>query len=89
MPNCLYDVNRDLKRYALRYRVLRMEFGYTQPNIASLDSLFSAEDSDDNIRKLRSRVFHYELSVERQAEQHLQQQRFIQEQEALSRRLQY
>ena len=48
-----------------------MELGYTQPNITSLDSLFSAEDSDDSIRKLRSRVTNYELAVERQAELHL------------------
>ena len=84
MPNCLYGVNRNLKRYALRYRVLRMGLGYTQPNIASLDSLFGAEGPDESIRKLRSRVMNYELAVESQAELHLRQQRFNQEQEALT-----
>lgn len=80
----LYAVNQTLDSHALRYRILRMELGYTQPNIASLDSLFSAEDSDDSIRKLRSRVTNYELAIERQAELRLQQQRLAQEQEALS-----
>lgn len=80
----LYAVNQTLDSHALRYRILRMELGYTQPNIASLDSLFSAEDSDDSIRKLRSRVTNYELAIERQAELQLQQQRLAQEQEALS-----
>ncbi len=65
-----------------------MELGYTQPNIASLDSLFSAEDSDNSIRKLRSRVKNYELAIRRQAELYLQQQRLSQEQEALTQQLQ-
>lgn len=84
----LYGVNQALDSHALRYRILRMELGYTQPNIASLDSLFSSEDSDDSIRKLRSRVTNYELAIERQAELHLQQQRLSQEQEALTQQLQ-
>lgn len=79
----LYGVNQALDSHALRYRILRMELGYTQPNIASLDSLFSAEDSDDSIRKLRSRVTNYELAIERQAELQLQQQRINEEQEAI------
>lgn len=83
----LYGVNQTLDSHALRYRILRMELGYTQPNIASLDSLFSSEDSSDSIRKLRSRVTNYELAIERQAELHLQQQRLSQEQEALSRKV--
>ena len=66
-----------------------MELGYTQPNIASLDSLFSAEDSDDSIHKLRSRVTNYELAVERQAELQLQQQRLSQEQESLTQQLKH
>ena len=66
---------------------LRMELGYTQPNIARLDSLFSSEDSSDSIRKLRSRVTNYELAIERQAELQLQQQHLSQEQEALSQQL--
>ena len=80
----LYGVNQALDSHALRYRILRMELGYTQPNIASLDSLFSSEDSSNSIRKLRSRVTNYELAIERQAELQLQQQRLAQEQEALS-----
>ena len=35
----LYGVNQTLDSHALRYRILRMELGYTQPNIARLDSL--------------------------------------------------
>lgn len=83
----LYGVNQALDSHALRYRILRMELGYTQPNIASLDSLFSSEDSDDSIRKLRSRVTNYELAIERQAELYLQQQRLSQEQEAILQNL--
>ncbi|SUB97890.1 Uncharacterised protein [Porphyromonas macacae] len=83
----LYGVNQTLDSHALRYRILRMELGYTQPNISSLDSLFSSEDSDDSIRKLRSRVINYELAIERQAELHLQQQRLTQEQESYSTKL--
>ena len=83
----LYGVNQALDSHALRYHILRMELGYTQPNITSLDSLFSAEDSDDSIRKLRSRATNYELAVERQAELHLQQQRLSQEQEAILQNL--
>lgn len=85
----LYDVNQTLDSHALRYRILRMELGYTQPNIASLDSLFSAEDSDDSISKLRSRVTNYELAVERQAELQLQQQCLSQEQESLTQQLKH
>lgn len=85
----LYGVNQALDSHALRYRILRMELGYTQPNIASLDSLFSAENSDDSIRKLRSRVTNYELAIERQAELCLQQQRLSQEQEALTQQLKH
>lgn len=83
----LYGVNQTLDSHALRYRILRMELGYTQPNIANLDSLFSAEDSDENIRKLRSRVMNYELAIERQAELHLQHQRLSQEQGAILQNL--
>lgn len=57
----LYGVNQTLDNHALRYRILRMELGYTQPNIANLDSLFSAEDSDDSIRKFCSRVTNVNL----------------------------
>lgn len=85
----LYGVNQTLDSHALRYRILRMELGYTQPNIASLDSLFSSEDSDDSIRKLRYRVTNYELAIERQAELQLQQQLLSQEQEALSQQLKH
>ena len=80
----LYGVNQALDSHALRYRILRMEIGYKQPNIASLDSLFSVEDSDDNIRKLRSRATNYELAIQRQAELQFQQQHLSQEQEALT-----
>ena len=51
-----YGVNKALDSHALRYRILRMELGYTQPNSANL---FSSEDSSDSIRKLRSRVTNY------------------------------
>ena len=85
----LYGVNQALDSHALRYHILRMELGYTQPNIASLDSLFSSEDSSDSIRKLRSRVTNYELAIERQAELQLQQQHLSQEQEALTQQLKH
>lgn len=81
----LLNTNQSLESYALRYRILRMELGYTQPNIANLANLFSS----DSIRKLRSRVTNYELAVERQAELHLQQQRLSQEQEALTQQLKH
>jgi len=64
-----------------------MELGYTLPNIALHDSLFSAEGSGDSIRKLRFRVTNYELAVQRQVELHLQQQRLSQEQEAILQNL--
>lgn len=79
--------NQALDSHALRYRILRMELGYTQPNIASLDSLFSAEDSDDSIRKLRSRVTNYELAIERQAELQIKQQQLSKEWAEISMRL--
>lgn len=85
----LYGVNQTLDSHALRYRILRMELGYTQPNIASLDSLFSSEDSSDSIRKLRSHVTNYELAIEHQAELQLQQQLLSQDQEALSQQLKH
>ncbi len=66
----LYGVNQALGRHAIRYRILQIELGYTQPNIVSLNSLLSSEDFSDSICKLRSRVKNYELVVERQAELH-------------------
>lgn len=83
----LYGVNQSLESYALRYRAVRMELGQSEPKIAELDSLFSSEDSDDSIRRLRSRITNYELVVERQAELHLQQQRINEEQEAIRQNL--
>ena len=83
----LHNANQTLEIYALRYRILRMEQGYTHPNIASLDSLFSGEDSAKSFRKLRSRVTNYELAIQRQAELLLQQERLSKEQEALAQQL--
>lgn len=57
-----------------------MELGQSEPKIAELDSLFSAEDSDESIRRLRSRVTNYELAIQRQAELLLRQQRPMKEQ---------
>ena len=85
----LYGVNQALDSHALRYRILRMELGYTQPNIANLANLFSSEDSSDSIRKLRSRVTNHELAIERQAELQLQQQLLFEEQESLSQQLKH
>lgn len=76
----LYGVNQNLESYALRYRVIRMELGQGEPKIAELDSLFSSENSDDSIRRLRSRVTNYELAIQRQAELQLKQQRLMKEQ---------
>ena len=76
----LYGVNQNLESYALRYRAIRMELGQSEPKIAELDSLFSSEDSDDSIRRLRSRITNYELAIKRQAELQLRQQRLMKEQ---------
>lgn len=57
-----------------------MELGQSEPKIAALDSLFSAEDSDEGIRKLRSRVTNFELAIQHQAELQLKQQRLMKEQ---------
>ncbi len=83
----LYGVNQSLESYALRYRTIRMELGQSEPKIAELDSLFSSENSDDSIRKLRFRVTNYELAIERQAELQLQQRRLTKKQEELSRQM--
>ena len=83
----LYGVNQNLESYALRYRAIRMELGQSEPKIAELDSLFSSEDSDDSIRRLRSRITNYELAIRRQAELQLQQQRITEEQEAILQNL--
>ncbi|WP_373723083.1 MULTISPECIES: hypothetical protein [Bacteroidales] len=83
----LYGVNQNLESYALRYRAIRMELGQNEPKIAELDSLFSSEDSNDSIRKLRSRITNYELAIQRQAELRLQQERLNEEQTSLTRQL--
>lgn len=83
----LYGVNQNLESYALRYRAIRMELGQSEPKIAELDSLFSSEDSDDSIRRLRIRVTNYELAIQRQAELQLQQRRINEEQEAILQNL--
>ncbi len=83
----LYGVNQALDSYALRYRAIRMELGYSEPKIAELDSLFSSEDTSDSIRQLRHQVTNYELAIQRQAELALQQQRLIRELEMLSKKL--
>ncbi|WP_373810949.1 hypothetical protein [Porphyromonas macacae] len=64
-----------------------MELGQNEPKIAELDSLFSSEDSNDSIRKLRSRITNYELAIQRQAELRLQQERLNEEQTSLTRQL--
>ncbi|WP_373841164.1 hypothetical protein [Bacteroides heparinolyticus] len=64
-----------------------MELGQSEPKITELDSLFSSEDSNDSIRRLRSRITNYELAIQRQAELHLQQQRINEEQEQLQGQL--
>ena len=56
-----------------------MEQGYNNPTIAHLDSLFSSESSSDTIRELRHQVTNYELAIQRQAEQAIQQQRLMKE----------
>ncbi|WP_373776831.1 hypothetical protein [Porphyromonas loveana] len=76
----LYGVNQNLQNYALRYRAIRMELGQSEPKIAELDSLFCSEESDDSIRRLRSRITNYELAIKRQAELQLRQQRLMKEQ---------
>ncbi len=83
----LYGVNQNLESYALRYRAIRMELGQSELKIAELDSLFSSEDSNDSIRKLRSRITNYELAIQRQAELRLQQERLNEEQTSLTRQL--
>ena len=85
----LRNANQTHESYALRYRILRMEQGYSNPTIAHLDSLFSSESSSDTIRELRHQVSNYELAIQRQAELALQQQRLTEEQTSLSRQLQH
>ena len=79
----LRNANQTLESYALRYRILRMEQGYNNPTITHLDNLFSSENSSDSIRELRHQVSNYELSIQRQAELALQQQRLTEEQEVI------
>lgn len=83
----LRNANQTLESYALRYRILRMEQGYSNPTIAHLDSLFSSESSSDTIRELRHQVSNYELAIQRQAELALQQQRLTEEQEVILQNL--
>lgn len=66
-----------------------MELGQSEPKIAELDSLFSSEDSDDSTRRLRIRVTNYELTIKRQAELQLQQQRINEEKEVLIQQLKH
>lgn len=63
-----------------------MDLGRSHPKIAELDSLFSAEDSDDSIRQ---QVLAYEAALLRHAELQLRQQQLTQEQEALLECLKY
>ena len=83
----LRNANQTHESYALRYRILRMEQGYSNPTIAHLDSLFSSESSSDTIRELRHQVSNYELAIQRQAELALQQQRLTEEQEVILQNL--
>lgn len=83
----LRNANQTHENYALRYRILRMEQGYSNPTIAHLDSLFSSESSSDTIRELRHQVSNYELAIQRQAELAMQQQRLIEEQEVILQNL--
>ena len=85
----LYGVNQTLDSHALRYRAIRMELGVREPSISQLDSLFSAEGTEDSIARLRTRVLNYEQALERQADLLLQQQRLSEEQATLSRQLQH
>ncbi|MDY5858942.1 MAG: hypothetical protein SPK09_06950 [Porphyromonas sp.] len=83
----LYGANQNLESYALRYRAIRMELGYSEPRIAELDSLFSSENSDESIRRLRSRITSYELAIKRQAELQLQQRHINEEKKAILQNL--
>lgn len=83
----LYGVNQNLESYALRYRALRMELGQSEPKITKLDSLFSSEDSDESIHRLRSRVTNYELAIQRQAELAIREQQLAQEQAEVQKAL--
>lgn len=83
----LYGVNQNLESYALRYRAIRMELGQNEPKIAELDSLFYSEESDDSIRRLRSRVTNYELAIQRQAELAIREQQLAQEQAEVQKAL--
>lgn len=85
----LYGLNQSLESQAIRYRAIRKDLGRSHPKIAELDSLFSAEDSDDSIRQLRQQILAYEAALLRHAELQLRQQQLTQEQEALLERLKY
>lgn len=84
----LYGLNQSLESQALRYRAIRMDLGQRHPKIAELDSLFSAEDPDASIRKLRKQVLAYEATLLCHAELQLKQQQLTKEQEDLLRQLQ-
>lgn len=75
----LYELNQSLGSQALRCRAIRMDLGQNHPKITELDSLFSAEDSDDSIRQLRQQVLAYEAALLRHAELQLKQQQRINE----------
>lgn len=64
-----------------------MELGQSEPKITKLDSLFSSEDSDESIHRLRSRVTNYELAIQRQAELAIREQQLAQEQAEVQKAL--
>lgn len=81
------NTNRELRDYALRYRILRMEHSVDDEVIAHLDSIFDTHRSDTTIHNLRKQVLAYEQAVQRQAELLLRQQALTKEQEEVRQQL--
>lgn len=82
----LHNANQTLESYALRYRILRMEFSVSNSSFARIDSIFETHRSNEAIATLKQRVINYEAAVRRQAELAIQQQRLTEEWEELSRK---
>ncbi len=77
----LHSFNQFLESYALRYRILRMEYAVSKKSFAQLDSIFEIDRSGSQIKRLKGRVTNYESAVECQAEYLLHQQDLSAEQE--------
>ena len=83
----LHNANQSLESYALRYRILRMEYSVSDDSFAQLDSIFETHRSNEAIATLEQRVINHEKAVQRQAELLLRQQKLSAEQEKVQHQL--